>query len=197
MLEFTAATHTYTLDGVPVPSVTQIIGALFPRRECEKWYLDRGTMTHKAVALLCKGQLVWESLDPRIAGFVRAAVAFLKDANPGTVQPEVAIGHATYRFAGTIDGIADTGLLIDWKTGPVEAVTELQLGGYGVLVRAWDAFARSRGLCAVELREDGTYRHTVYTDTGRARRLFLAALSLYQWGVAAGVIPNAKVRVTE
>jgi hypothetical protein len=52
-LEFDAATHTYTLGGVRLPSVTAIIGHVLPYDFGPGvWHMDRGTKTHLACKFL-------------------------------------------------------------------------------------------------------------------------------------------------
>ena len=54
-LIFEPIAHTYTLAGKIMPSVTQIINAVIPRTfDPDPWYMQRGTMVHRAVALVAK-----------------------------------------------------------------------------------------------------------------------------------------------
>ena len=42
MLTFNADKHEYQLDGVATPSVTRVIGDIFPVWNCDPWYMTRG-----------------------------------------------------------------------------------------------------------------------------------------------------------
>ena len=77
-LQFDSEKHLYTIDGAPVPSVTQMINAVYPRNySCGNWYLERGSAMHYAIHFLVQGKLRWESVDHRILGRIRAFEKFM------------------------------------------------------------------------------------------------------------------------
>ena len=183
---FDAASHTYTLDGgVKVPSVTQIIGAVLPRTwDCDPWYMQRGTMLHKAVALMLHGELDWNSVDERIVLRVHAAEKFLSEYEVhrlGVLRIEERMCSSCGQFAGTPDLVAGEKTIVDWKS-VVEPEAEIQLGGYAILAGITEGRA-----FAVETRDDGTYAATKY-DIRRARQLFLNVLTVYQFMAKNGRI---------
>lgn len=61
-LEFSEASHTYLLDGIIVPSVTQVLFRKFPEeyarvsQETLAAAAERGTAVHKSIENYCKGQ---------------------------------------------------------------------------------------------------------------------------------------------
>lgn len=61
-LEFAEASHTYLLDGIIVPSVTQVLSRMFPEeyarvsQETLAAAAERGTAVHKSIENYCKGQ---------------------------------------------------------------------------------------------------------------------------------------------
>lgn len=61
-LEFLEDSHTYLLDGIIVPSVTQVLSAKFPgeysnvKKETLEAAAERGTAVHKSIENYCKGE---------------------------------------------------------------------------------------------------------------------------------------------
>jgi len=198
MIEFDEATHTYRLAGQVVPSVTQIVRAVVPGAHtgATEWHMQRGTMVHKALALLVHGRLDWASVDPMIEGFVRAGQACLDDVWPGRTGAltELRMADDKRGFAGTADLLFHAGrqrVLVDWKSsyGPQ---AELQLGGYVSLIECeLERWSKVDQAYVVELREDATYKLEPF-NPARCRALFLAALTIYGWGREAGVYAEAR-----
>ena len=80
---FDPAAHTYALDGVRVPGVTDVIRAagLMPdMRFASDWHLERGRLVHAATHMHDEDDLDESQLDPEIAGRVRAWQAFRAEA---------------------------------------------------------------------------------------------------------------------
>jgi hypothetical protein len=191
-LVFDHVIHRYCIGERVLPSVTQIINAVIPRTyQPDPWYMQLGTMVHKAVALMLRGDLDEESVDPRIAGYVMAANSFLAQ-QPIEVcdhMLEIPLCDPKRGFAGTPDVTTDAAI-IDWKSGTVDDVTEIQTGGYAVLTSP--IAPRRRRLMAVELHEDGTYKIYQYEER-RAYGLFLNVLSVYQWMQKNGRLPKGEL----
>lgn len=67
VLEFDEETHTYLVDGIIVPSVTQVLKVRFGRKyegvnkEVLRKAAQRGTEIHKAIEDYCTGE--WDKLD--------------------------------------------------------------------------------------------------------------------------------------
>lgn len=182
---FDPQTHTYTIDGKTVPSVTQVVRRFAPFPvQVDSWYLQRGTMVHKACALLVTGELEDGTVDPRIVGYVNAAHRFLdtyrdyRGIERTIVERQMFDKHG--QFAGTFDAWIN-GELIDWKSSD-DPATEIQLGGYVSLLQPLGAVRKCK---AVELHEDGTFKVTPY-EPKRCLGLWRAALSVYQWQEANG-----------
>ena len=179
MLSFDPEKHVYSVDGVVFPSVTQIVSRVIPRQHyADEWYLRRGSMVHKAVAMMLHGTLDFDSVDPRIAGYVKAAARAVSE-NAGDfakdMEVEMACHHPVLRYAGTYDFLFGSSLW-DWKTGD-DPQTEIQLGGYVAMV---EPRRTVKSCSAVELHDDGTYSMKTYKPA-RCKALFMAALSIYGW----------------
>ena len=185
-LTFDADRHEYRLGRNLVPSVTQIVRAVIPRQFApDPWYLQRGSMVHKAVALMLRGELDWGSVDERILPRVRAAQAYwqqnvhrlcplISAADTWLMEIESVGCNAALGFAGTPD-LRVGAAILDWKSS-TEPEAEVQLGGYVTFHKQGEI----RTCICVELRDDGTYRETCY-DARRCAALFLNVLTVYQW----------------
>lgn len=178
-LQFDHASHTYRLGDRVLPSVTQVVRAVLPyRHPADEWYLQRGTMIHKAAALMLRGELDETSIDPRISGHVEAVRKAISEMQLDFKGARIEVPMASpLGYAGTPDIVLRNGLVVDWKSS-VEPQVLLQLGGYLLL-------AGGKSCASVELRENGTYRFEQH-DSRRAKGLFLNALSIFQWKVAVG-----------
>ena len=192
MNTFDPEKHEYRIGGFVVPSVTQVIRSLVPTWNADSWYLQAGKAAHSAIELMLHSRLDWDSVDPRIAGRVKAVYAFLQSMPAlRIIAVEQQIYDEDYMFAGTVDAVAKDAsghlTLIDWKASLSPAV-ELQLGAYSL---AYPEIVNR--VCAVETHDDGTFKckwgvrnpktKGVF-DLGKVERVYLAALSVYQWRVA-------------
>lgn len=163
-VEFAEDRHEYRVDGVVIPSVTQILQATgivnydhlpAPIREAA---LLRGRRVHAATHFDDEGDLDESTLSEELLGYVAAWRSFR--ANSGFV-PEL-IEHrafnAEYRYAGTLDrmGTLSNGkkAVVDIKTNSAEPWVAMQIAAYqGFLPEP-----RSYWRMCVELYRDGTYR---------------------------------------
>ena len=193
-LIFEPIAHTYTLAGKIMPSVTQIINAVIPRTfDPDPWYMQRGTMVHRAVALMLRGELDEESVDQRIAGYVAAANSFLSQQPMEFMKfadhvLETPLCDPKRGFAGTPDLVTD-GCIIDWKSGSAGDEAELQTGAYAVLTSP--IAPRRRKLMAVVLYDTGKYA-VLHYDERRSYGLFLNVFSVYQWMQKNGRLPKGE-----
>ncbi len=171
MNTFDPLTHTYEIDGVVVPGVTQICNpGIAP------WYTDeatqRGTHVHRACELYDRGMLDEETLDPQLRPYLDAWKEFVHRYGNEWVAIEQQFFSAAHGFAGTVDRVLPAGVL-EIKTGAAfPDWLDLQLGGYSILTGA--------GLygTGVLLMPNGKFRtsHFGATQMAQARGKFLAAL---------------------
>lgn len=199
---FDAASHGYFIDGIPTPSVTQVLSAI--------GYIDfstvpapvleaaqaRGTYVHQVLHYLLEDDFVLDDCDPRFRGYVDSALRYIDrlqkrpitDDGGRRLGIEWRFWHRPRMFAGTMDWLgfdADGVLSIDdWKTGePSDVAAPLQLAAYEAGVRDvllplilpdYRGPIRRR---AVKLSADGTPgRPELYTDP-RDLPQFYCALS--------------------
>lgn len=173
------AEHRYWVAGKRVQGVTEILAGL--NLIDTRWFTEesriRGTAVHAAVHYFLDNDLDWKSIDPRIRGYVDAAVAFLTDARCKVRLAETRVLHeGPPTFAGTPDFEGEffgDDSTIDWKSGALSAVTGLQLAGYDMALGG-----KRRRRIGVQLRPNGTYKKTDFTDYRDYPR-FLAAADLH------------------
>lgn len=183
-LLFDAARHEYFLDGVQLPSTTQILrdAGLIRLDGIPPFILEaarkRGSAVHQLVHFFNEGDLDWASVDPAYTGYLDAWRAFVEERQLQVLLCEYRLASRRHRTTGTLDllcQIAGEGWLIDYKTGdPEDVAADLQTGSYFGMAMEWateDAqlagvlprFPRwRRG--AVRLRKDGRFVAHEYTD---------------------------------
>jgi hypothetical protein len=191
-LQFDPGPHVYTLDGVPVPSVTQVLtrAGLIDFSKVPPHILDaarrRGTVVHQAIHYFNEHDLdvdQFVTAFPDYAGYLRAWIAFTEqrhfEAPRGLCECRVA--SRRHQVAGTadcfgfLDGVA---VLLDFATGrPSDVAKDLQTAAYFALATEWAAeedgdqnllafLTRARGVLkryAVALRADGSFELEPYT----------------------------------
>lgn len=170
--------HTYTLDGVRLPGVSEVLGALglVDAQWFKEWHRVRGTAIHLALRFYLEGDLNWGSLDPRIVGYVESAIRFLELAKVEPQMVERPLGNRLYRFCGTPDVVGTAfgdPAIIDWKSGGLADTAGLSLAGYDILA----GFTYRRRI-AVQLAEDGSLPKKRDLDRPQDYPRFLAAADL-------------------
>jgi len=173
---FEPEAHVYTLHEAPgktrtLPSVTQILQdndlgfdfTQLPRLDLA-WYGDRGTKVHLACDYLDDGVLNWDSLDPRILGYVKSYQLGKQEYKFDVLESEMLVCDRLHRYAGTLDRIvefskdAKLGELIgqiDLKSGQPHISHGYQTAGYNM---GLDAAGYSRHIprFGLYLKEDGS-----------------------------------------
>lgn len=154
MLTLDTEKHAYELDGRPIPSVTQIIGAEYSNPYWTPRGRDRGTAVHSAVQYLIQGDLDEESIDPQWAGYLQAFKAWQGLVNPIIREVEKRVYNRKLNYAGTVDLVVEVHgkrALIDLKTGDSTTVG-IQLSAYQM------CFEGAPTLYALKLCGDGNFR---------------------------------------
>lgn len=158
--------HRYTVDGVDVPSVSELTRFISRELygEVQQYLLDnaasRGTKIHKAAEALDKYGSV--EIEDDLAPYLKAYVAFLKDHKPQWDKIEWSVCNGTL-YAGTIDRYGELGskkAIVDLKS------TANITGGHKALYTAAQNLYRMaaekevpvEALYILQLRKDGTYR---------------------------------------
>lgn len=165
--------HTYFLNGVAIPSVSDVISPLKKNYEwVEKEVLERailfGKATHKMIALHLTGELDEERLDsqlqPLLKGFKRWNEDYKLLKNPTVEKPM----HYENRYAGTPDIVdKDTFWVVDIKTRAVDKkLDRLQLIAYRELAIKNINYSANWKMAILYLKQDGSYKFTEIKDDG-------------------------------
>ncbi len=105
--------HEYSIDGVRVPSVTEILSVVVSFEGIPEAVLanarDRGDKLAKAINLENRGVLDRSSLDAETLAGVDAWAQFLAAHEATVVESENPVYHAGLRYAGTPDCILAVG----------------------------------------------------------------------------------------
>lgn len=106
-IDFDEATHSYKIDGRPVPGVTSVLDPLQKLDDIPPEVLaaaaEFGTHVHQACHLHNLDDLDWDALDPRLAVYVEGYRNFLADTGFHVVHSEKRVGSKRCGYAGTLD----------------------------------------------------------------------------------------------
>lgn len=149
----------YILDGVRLPSVTNILKCLnkpgipgwanwlgfkhVNYRDELMYAADKGTEVHKMIEAFAKSETMdnLHFFDESYSSFQKFIL--WKNTNQVTLlENEIRLISNEYKFGGTIDCICNMGggtepnTVVDWKTSKQPRLTHfLQLGGYAILLK--------------------------------------------------------------
>jgi hypothetical protein len=199
-LEFIPEGHVYRVDGMIVPSVTQLLDdagltvdyAAIPAATLRHARL-RGIHVDACCDLLDEDALDWASVHPEALPYVEAWQRFCADTDYRPAAGQVPLYHPAYQYAGTADSIGTLNgswVVVERKaTTKMAATYGLQTAGYaqpglwaappggGPLTPvAWGTPAR----LGVQLKRDGTYVVVPYDDA-EDLAAFLGVVALYRW----------------
>jgi hypothetical protein len=185
-VHFDAAEHRYTVGGVRLPSVTEVLDPLLELdgipRAVLKAAAEFGTHVHIACDLFDKGVLDEPALDPHLAPYLAAWKIFLRETGAVVDASEVRVVHGKLRYAGTFDKALHwkkrgrvTTALLDIKSGQVPRTVGPQVAAYAEA----HPFKFDARYC-LQLRGDATYRLTKLSDP-TDWSIFLSALNLHNW----------------
>ena len=145
MVLFEESAHAYKVDGISLPSVTEICRFLSYDQAAgaKPWLRDeaanRGSRVHAWCAVYdYEGET--PETEPDVQPYLEAYVGFLRDYNPAWDLIEHPMGSERLGFAGTLDryGMIDgKPCLLDIKTGSRmhKAPLSAQLAGYALLLQ--------------------------------------------------------------
>lgn len=192
IITFDSNTHTYTLNGEVVPSVTQMLDVLTytDYGKIDKSVLEyasrRGTDVHEATMEYDLTDST--EVDAEIEPYVRAYAQFVADYKPNYFGIEEVVANEQYHYAGTVDrfGIMDgVQFVLDIKTvaSPNRMTyikTALQTYLYEIAIGGDFGFVGSK-LYVLFLRKDGTYRLVdlkEWWDKHMHEELYMSALRI-------------------
>ena len=178
--------HEYQLDGMIIPSVTQVLKGAglvnldFIDKDLLAEKADLGHKVHSTTELYDLGTLDLFSLHPTLSNYLDSWVKFRKDFNFQPTEIELKLHHELYRFAGTVDRIGTMNnelILLDIKSGKKFRTHEVQTAAYKLLFdQGKKKTEKIKKRYAVYLSEHG-YKLEPHTDTNDTA-VFLAALTI-------------------
>ena len=195
------ARHLYSLDGIHVPSVTQILAPLSGMHLVNQSVLaaacDFGRAVHKACELDDLGQLDEADLDPLLAPYLAAWRAFSKDHSVRWSHIEARVYHAQMGYAGTVDRygvVAGSDAVVDLKSGAaLSATVGPQLAAYAKALPGTSACTHRIG---VLLKKDGRYQAKAYVEP-TDWPVFASLVTLRSFCARHEVIPHFKEHIND
>lgn len=185
MLSFDEVNHIYRLDGVTIPSVTQVIqeAGLIDLSGIDDGLLnyksDLGQKIHLATELYDKNNLDMDGLHPTLRLYLDAWIKFRKDYNFIPVEIELQLFHKLYKFAGRIDRVGYIGKdssLVDIKSGSYQKAHAIQTAGYELLYNQDKKADKTKKRFVVYLNETG---YKIEENKNQDdRNVFLSALTI-------------------
>ena len=138
-LTFDDAKHIYRLNGIIIPSVTQVMKPLSDEtyRDVDAKVLRRaagkGTAVHNAIENYLSFGI--EDIEPEHAGYFTAFLRWFSEYNPQVIAAEYRLYHKFMGYAGTADLICIINgrlYVIDYKTTQriEEMLVKVQLKAY-------------------------------------------------------------------
>ncbi len=190
-LTFNEENHEYRLNGLVIPSVTQIIEWVFRSFDgVKESFLEeaswRGTCVHKAVYLHELSILDWNTLDTQFVPYLEAWILFKKQTGFIT-DPEFMekpCFHPVYKYGMTPDipgSLFGVKTLLDIKTGNILPIAALQLAAYQEGINATKPKEKIKARYAIQLKKDGKYKLSDEFKTKTDFNTFLCAMSVYNW----------------
>lgn len=184
--------HAYSLNGLRIPGVTEILVASGIIDVA--WYTSDGRTRGQDVAAITAwdddGSLDPDTVDPDYLPYLDAWRRFRADTQCELLGIEEPLFHPTYLYAGTRDRKLRMGGAVgvaDIKTGTSERWHSLQLAAY----QACDAACEKRWSIVLDPgRKSKPYR--VIEQSGAAdMQVFLSALTVCRWrGILKGHEPG-------
>ena len=189
-IEFDPEPHTYKVNGLAVPSVTQALNVLYDYNDIPPQVLERarlfGVAVHKMVELEVRGVLDEAVLDDRLRPYLRAFREAVTATKPDEIHTEVRVGSEKYHYAGTSDLLLRFGQhwdLWDAKTDRPPSTVGPQTAAYahGIL-ETYGIKIRNRR--ALVLKQDGF----AFVPLKRINdfNLFVCSLNVKRWRIENG-----------
>lgn len=186
-LAFEPDSHTYSVSGMVLPSVTQVLQPLQDFRFVDDATLRAaasfGTAVHRVCELYDQDDLVMDSVDRPLVPYLEAWCRFLSETRAKVLQVEQRYHHRSLGYAGTLDRLLEIDgarVLADIKSvSRLSAVVGVQLAAYATLLEN-NTEHKEVKRAAVQLCPDGTYRLRFYEES-MDWPTFLSLLTLHNW----------------
>jgi len=184
-LTFSESNHEYRLDGIKLPSVTQVLqgAGLSDFSKVNPELLERakkfGTSTHLACQLYDENRLDIKSLDIALEPRLESWILFKRDFGiTKFTEIEKQVYSLKYQYAGCLDRLWEDALIEIKTCTTIPKTTGLQLSGYQGAYEEMYKVKIKRRICVQLL--DGTYKMEEYKEKSD-RTVFLSCLNLHNW----------------
>jgi len=186
-IEFIEEGHIYKVDGVVVPSVTQVLDGLYDLSKFSPDTLEtarqKGIAVHKMVELDCLKKLDEQALPEWMLPVFIQWRKFVAESGFKFMESECVVYHPTYRYAGTLDlygSVKGRLAIIDIKRSFAAGPTiGLQMAAYAA-AKYNDTKLPDLDRYALKLNENGPYRLEPFTDKSDFTT-FLSLLTIKNW----------------
>lgn len=198
-LQFKSANHQYVLDGMVIPSVTQVLDLLSPFDHVPPQMLEearlRGTLVHKLTEVADRGEPWQDDADETaLSGYIEAWEAFKRENSVVILASEQRVYHTKYRYAGTFDRVVTLGtslvpVVLDIKSGDLHNEYALQTAAYAYAFNEGRTKAEHiLDRVAVALQPNGKWKMDYYPHKNMLSdfQVFLAALTITTWRMQNG-----------
>lgn len=188
-IEFDEASHTYKLNGVKIPCVSDIMEPLKNAHYSGisevtlKKAAERGTILHNAIENWIKFGI--EDVPQEYEGYFKCFLDFMTEKNPKILGSEVRMYHKLLKYSGTADLIADINgeiTLIDYKSTSVisDMNCSVQLEAYAQALASHGIRIARKGI--LPLRKDGKSQMVEYPAKDvRSWNVFAALKTVYDY----------------
>jgi len=187
-LTFEEEGHKYFLDGVEIPSVTTVIGAVLD--DNAGFYTEesrlRGTVVHLACELDDLGTLDESALDEEIHPYLEGYRKFKREHEPIWEGIECRLFHPHYRYASTLDRYGSAMFnsmrrrcVGEIKTGGMSPNYNIQTAAQAMLLPNPPSWAR----LIIQLFDDATYALQVCPTSELMAdfSVFISGLNILNW----------------
>lgn len=175
--------HSYTVNGFPAPSISEICSIVKPYIPNSNDALSFGQQVHAAIHFDLEGDLLEDSVSPAVLGCVNASRAFADKHKLIAVAVEHPVGSIDPLCAGRIDvlfmDLHGEYWLPDWKTGGEYNDYQIRMAGYEWCFRQ-TYLRKSIRRMAVYLGTDGTFKERPFDDPFHIA-VFRACHQIWSW----------------
>jgi len=120
MVEYNDSIHEYTLGGIHVPSVSELLKPVTGDFECAPMYAERGTAVHILTELWDTGAYMPELADDELMPYMMAYEDFHDQHDVEVIQLEQIVFNKELMYAGRLDRL--------WRIDGAEHLTDIKTG---------------------------------------------------------------------
>ena len=121
MVEYNDSIHEYTLGGIHIPSVSELLKPVTGEFECAPMYAERGTAVHNLTELWDIGLYFPELADDELTTYMMAYEDFHDQHDVEVLRLERIVFNRELMYAGRLDRI--------WLIDGVKHLTDIKTGG--------------------------------------------------------------------